>query len=269
MKVRIISSLCALPLLFYSLCFAPQPVMVAIISLVTVAATLEMLTSTNILRDKGLLLLCCGFSALLPVWTAVDNKITPAAGVFFITAAVFTVAILSRREYTFERVCAIFFATFIIPLFMAAILRIRLSENGIYLSIIPFAASWLCDSGAYFTGRFLGRHKLVPEISPKKTWEGAVGGLAAGTLGTILLAFVYQRFFGKTPDYVFFAVAGALGAIVAQLGDLSFSFIKRNYNIKDYGAVMPGHGGVLDRFDSVLFAAPLVEFLIHIFPNQM
>ncbi len=121
-----------------------------------------------------------------------------------------------------------------------------------------FGVVWLGDTGAYFTGRAVGRHALAPRISPKKTWEGTVGGLLASIAGV----FVVQALFGLSDLPASRAVAIGLGAgVVEQLGDLCESLLKRAAGAKDSGALLPGHGGMLDRIDGMLFAAPLVYFL--------
>ena len=112
-----------------------------------------------------------------------------------------------------------------------------------------------------------GKHKLAPELSPKKTVEGAVGGVAGAVLSTLLYGFIVGKWFGAPAvRYGLLVIYALLGALAAQFGDLAFSYIKREYKIKDYGSIFPGHGGVLDRFDSVIFAAPLLEILIVSFP---
>ncbi len=137
---------------------------------------------------------------------------------------------------------------------------LRLEASGIpraYL-LLPFILSFACDTFAYFAGMTLGKHKLAPKVSPKKTIEGSVGGLAGNVLCGLLFVWVMDRFFGGCViGYGPMAALALLCGVVAQIGDLSFSLIKREFGIKDYGRLFLAHGGVLDRFDSVLFVAPL------------
>lgn len=135
-------------------------------------------------------------------------------------------------------------------------------ENGIYLVILPFVAAWITDSCAYFVGVTLGKHRIAPYLSPKKTVEGTVGGILGCMLGMLLYGGIIQFFFNIDANYVLLALLGMIGALAAEFGDLSMSFVKRQFRIKDYGNIMPGHGGILDRFDSLLFAAPVVEILL-------
>lgn len=126
-----------------------------------------------------------------------------------------------------------------------------------------FLSSWGCDTFAYCTGMLLGRHKLAPVLSPKKSIEGAVGGVA----GAALLGFIYASLFGASMaeldnPQAACTIACAIAAVISQIGDLAASAIKRNHNIKDYGHLIPGHGGILDRFDSMIFTAPAIYFAL-------
>ena len=131
-----------------------------------------------------------------------------------------------------------------------------------YLYLLIFIGAWVTDTFAYFTGVFFGKHKLIEDVSPKKTIEGCSGGV----IGAALIAFIYACVFrtelesNGCPVWLFVLV-GAVGAVCSQIGDLAASAIKRNYEIKDYGKLIPGHGGVMDRFDSILFTAPLAYIL--------
>lgn len=129
------------------------------------------------------------------------------------------------------------------------------------LVIFCFLVSWFTDAGAYFSGRLLGKHKLAPTISPNKTVEGAVGGLILGVGFTALVAYILTGPLALVDfevNWVNLIITTAICSPISMIGDLSFSLIKRNYNIKDFGKIMPGHGGILDRFDSVIFVSPVV-----------
>ena len=157
-------------------------------------------------------------------------------------------------------------ASFLIPFLLSALVRIRMMENGVFLIAAPFVMAFLTDCGAYFVGCACGKHKLCPIISPKKTVEGLIGGILGGIVGMIVYGLVLQYLFGFTVNYLFTVIYGALGAGGATFGDLMFSVIKRQTGIKDYGSLIPGHGGVLDRFDSMMIVGPLAEALILLIP---
>lgn len=169
------------------------------------------------------------------------------------------VYVFTFPKYKTEEVMAAFFGMFYVSVMLSFIYLTRmLSMNGVegkVLFFLIFICSWGCDTCAYAVGMLLGRHKLAPILSPKKSIEGAVGGVA----GAALLGFLYGMFvLGHQGGC---AVICGVGAVVSQIGDLAASAIKRNHGIKDYGNLIPGHGGILDRFDSVIFTAPIIYVL--------
>ena len=172
----------------------------------------------------------------------------------------------SHVQITFQKIAMTFMAGIVIPVMMCSIIRILTMTIGRYLVLIPFIAAVLNDTGGYFAGMFFGRHKLAPVISPKKTIEGAVGGVLLAMLGMALYAAILDLLFGFHVNYGFAMIYGLLGALCGMFGDLCFSVIKRQCGIKDYGNLIPGHGGVLDRFDSMLLVGPLVEALLILIP---
>ena len=136
---------------------------------------------------------------------------------------------------------------------------------------LVFAACWICDTFAYFVGRAIGKHKLIEKISPKKTVEGSIGGVVFATLafllyGLIVSLIVGSKAEGPKPDYLVLAILGFSLSIVSQFGDLIFSLIKREHGVKDYGFILPGHGGILDRFDSILAVSPVLYIICVFFP---
>lgn len=136
--------------------------------------------------------------------------------------------------------------------------------DGKYLYLLVFIGAWVCDTFAYFTGKFFGKHKLIPEISPKKTVEGSIGGIVFTMGAFALYGLILQKGFdyvlsgNLVMNYMIFILLGLGAAIISQIGDLIASAVKRQYNIKDYGFIFPGHGGILDRFDSVMLVAPAI-----------
>ena len=162
------------------------------------------------------------------------------------------------QALTFTDVCAMAAAGFAIPWAFSGLYGLRMLEGGYLLVLTPLVAAFCSDALALFTGMALGRHKLAPLVSPHKTVEGAAGGLVGGMAGMAIFCLVYRAITGVNLGLPLCVALGLLGALLGELGDLSFSAVKRQYGIKDYGRLLPGHGGVLDRFDSVLFAAPVL-----------
>lgn len=154
-----------------------------------------------------------------------------------------------------------FFGFFYTTFMFSHVYLIRSLSYGIYTVWLPFLCAWLSDTGAYFAGITLGKHKLTPVLSPKKTVEGAVGGVLLSTVVTGIYGFVISKYFYTFSEInftLFCILIGFIGSIFAQLGDLTASSIKRRFNVKDYGNLIPGHGGILDRFDSIIFTSAIV-----------
>lgn len=179
------------------------------------------------------------------------------------------VYVFSFPKHKTEEVLMAFFGLFYVAVMISFIYLVRLSEDGLYTIWLIFICAWGCDTCAYLTGVTCGKHKLAPILSPKKSIEGAVGGV----VGAIILGAVYGYIFKDkivTVDnpVVIFAVICGFGALISMVGDLAASAIKRNYDIKDYGKLIPGHGGILDRFDSIIFTAPLIYYFIMYFADK-
>jgi phosphatidate cytidylyltransferase len=137
---------------------------------------------------------------------------------------------------------------------------------GKFLYLIPFLFAWVTDSFAYFTGRLFGKHKLIPQVSPKKTVEGAIGGFVFCALTAMLYGLIVKCAYGVTPNYVTLALCGVVIGVVSQIGDLVMSAIKRQQGVKDFGWMLPGHGGLLDRFDSSMAVTVLLLIVSTYFP---
>ena len=157
-----------------------------------------------------------------------------------------------------EDVCKAVFGVIYIGVMLSFLYRTRMLEGGHFHVWLIFLSSWGCDTGAYCVGMLLGKHKMTPKLSPKKTVEGAIGGVAIAALLALIFALATK---GPIITYI---IITAVGAVISMFGDLAASAIKRKAGIKDFGRLIPGHGGVLDRFDSVIFTAPLVFFLTRI-----
>ena len=135
--------------------------------------------------------------------------------------------------------------------------------DGVYVYLLAFVGAWVCDTFAYFVGKFFGKHKLIPEISPKKTIEGSIGGIVFTIGAFALYTFIVNTAFDQSLSYIKLCALGLVMSIISQIGDLVASSVKRQYDLKDYGNLFPGHGGVLDRFDSVMLTAPTL-FIVNV-----
>lgn len=173
------------------------------------------------------------------------------------------VYVLKFPKYKAADVWLTYFGFSYVAVMLSFIYKIRMVEEyGQYLVWLVFVCSWVCDTCAYCVGILIGKHKLAPQLSPKKTIEGSLGGIAGSVLVGALYGFFLRNIMETQMNpAILFALIGAAGAVISQIGDLAASAIKRNYDVKDYGKLIPGHGGVLDRFDSVIATAPIIYFL--------
>ena len=204
---------------------------------------------------------------LMPIWCYFG---APAAwgilGMVVFVCLVFMEIMLSGMKLSFSKASICFAAGLLLPYLMSGLVRIMVDPDGRALILIPFVTAFLSDTGGYFIGCRFGKHRLAPVISPKKSVEGLFGGLVFSVVGMLLYMLILQLGFGYRANYAYAVVYGILGALAGVFGDLCFSVIKRQTGIKDFGDLIPGHGGALDRFDSILLAAPVVEVLLVLLP---
>ncbi len=179
----------------------------------------------------------------------------------------FAMLLRCHKKIGFTEIAGAYFGGIIIPYMLMSLIRMftMTEANGKVYILIPLLAAWGSDTFALFAGMAFGRHKLAPVISPKKTIEGSIGGVAGAVALMVVYGIVANLLADAGMSFALCIAIGLFGAVLGQMGDLSFSIVKRKVGIKDYGKIFPGHGGVLDRFDSVIFVAPAVELLLHLF----
>lgn len=172
------------------------------------------------------------------------------------------VYVFAYPRYKTEQILAVFFGVFYVAVMLSGIYQTRMLNRGEYIVWLIFLCSWGCDTCAYCVGVLIGKHKMSPKLSPKKSIEGAVGGVLGSMLLTMLYVWVFREpMRAGTQEMLLLSGICGVGALISMVGDLAASAIKRNYEIKDYGKLIPGHGGILDRFDSVIFTAPVIYYL--------
>lgn len=262
LKSRVLVMIVGVPLLAWFVLWAPKLVIMAALALLAGIGSIELQQCVSG-RKKGTLI---GISGVLSVFTVVWYYERPAHIALLMMMYVvffFAYAIIKGGEIKFNQIMAGLFGSFAIGYAFAAFLRIHaMGLHRAYL-LLPFILSFACDTFAYIVGCTIGKHKLAPKVSPKKSVEGSVGGLAGNVVCGLIFAFVMDRWFGGSIGYGAMIVLALACGVVAQIGDLSFSLIKREFGIKDYGKLFLAHGGVLDRFDSVLFVAPVIELILN------
>lgn len=192
---------------------------------------------------------------------AASNRLMPPL-LFMYTVLLLLSMVLTHKKISFSDIATAFLGTNYITLFLSCIYLISSLPHGRMFIWIPFIIAWLTDTFAYFTGVFFGKTKLIPEVSPKKTVEGSLGGIVGAVAAMLIYMVVCKYAFGAQPKYLMGIVLAFVCSCASQVGDLAASCIKREHGVKDFGSIMPGHGGVLDRFDSVIYIAPIVYYFL-------
>ena len=217
----------------------------------------------------------------LMIWPAVTAAAIPLGFYFgaaetvlrisltFLMVTLFAEAVFTyggEKQVPVSSVFTGFFGGLIVPVCLSALVSLRLMNNGGLLIIMAFVITAVSDTGGYFGGMLFGKHKGVIKASPNKSLEGFAGSFILGIVGILIFGIIMDKAVGISVNYGYLVLYAALGNITTQIGDLAFSVAKRQYGIKDYGNLLPGHGGVLDRFDSMIFTGPVIYLLVTCFP---
>ncbi len=262
MKQRVISAIVALVLLAIVLSLFHTMVLNVAIAAVAVIGVYEFFKATKVSSNKALSLIGYAVAAVIPfIPRAQGVDLLPMVVLPYI-GVLFCVLLASHRTTKVEHIAMTFMISLAIPLSLSSAVYMRdtygMAVGMLYLGM-SLGGAWFSDTGAYFVGCAIGKHKLAPVISPKKTWEGVIGGIVVCILGMLLLGKVFELLVpGADVNYLALAILAPFASVISIIGDLSASLVKRQFGIKDFGNIMPGHGGVLDRFDSVLFVLPLI-----------
>lgn len=216
---------------------------------------------------------CVGYLGIFAYYAIVvfgGSQTAQLLCILIMLVAYMFVYVFTFPKYQAQQVMAAFFSFVYAPVMFSFIYLTRQMPYGICIVWMIFISSWICDSCAYLSGMLLGKHKLAPKLSPKKSVEGAIGGvLGSALVGGLFGYFVVETMISEQQITFVFVIIGAIGAVISQIGDLAASAIKRNHEIKDYGHLIPGHGGIMDRFDSVIFTAPMIYALAVLLIEQM
>ena len=266
MKTRIITAAVAIPVLLLILLVTHKVVAAVVWAALMAMAAYELLYSTGLLRESRLVVYACVMAFAVTMWSYFE-----AVHAYFLLLVLIYLALLfaemmhAHVKITFDKICMCVVAGLLVPYLLSSLIRILTLKIGRYVILIPFIVAFGSDAGAYFTGFFFGKHKMAPVLSQHKTVEGALGGIASAIVCMILYGLIMQLLKFRV-NYLYAALYGLFGSLAGIFGDLCFSVIKRQTGIKDYGNILPGHGGILDRFDSMMMVGPLMEALLLLIP---
>ncbi|MCL2819224.1 MAG: phosphatidate cytidylyltransferase [Oscillospiraceae bacterium] len=296
MKTRIIVAAILLPVFFAILFIFPPVILTFVISVISAIAAHELLCAVKII-NKRVFVYTIIAAAFTPLAVYISNIIRYSAGdggavyyenlanllqitmllaIFFIFICELLIefvltykskkAIQKGTQLKFFQIPVALAAGMLIPFMLSALVSLKTMPYGHLFVLLPIIAAFMTDSGAYFIGVTMGKTKAFPTISPNKTIEGCVGGVIVGTLGMLIYGIILSSTTSLTVVFPALILYGIIGAVITEFGDLVFSFFKRKCGIKDYGKIMPGHGGALDRFDSMTFCAPVMYLLVLLVP---
>jgi len=259
-KTRLLSSIVILVVMLFLVITGGNILLVAS-AFLSVIAMMEFMRMVKIHKT---LLAVPGYVSVVLLYvllfTDSMDKLVPL--VVFFLLALMAVYVFTFPKYRTEQIVAAFFSFFYAGFLISYVYQIRELDGGAFSVWLIFIAAWGSDVCAYCAGMLFGKHKAFPVLSPKKTWEGCIGGVIGAVVVAVLYCFAMNFWFGQSFSALQFAVVCGCGAVISQIGDLAASAMKRNNEIKDYGKLIPGHGGVLDRYDSVIFVAPIVFYLL-------
>lgn len=277
MVKRIITAVIALAIFVPALIFSDTWVFPIIMSFVSALGCYELISCVGQKKNFLILIPVMCYGAAFPflmrymnhVYLSPDQMLPEfmklAIGITLILMLyVLSIAVFMNKKVAITEIGVILAGSVYIVAAFTSMVYIRDKiEYGQYIFLLPFVCAWVTDSFAYFTGRLIGRHKLIPSVSPKKTVEGAIGGTVSCVITMLAFGFLMEKFLlnGEHADYLILAVSGMFISIVSQTGDLIMSLIKRHYKIKDFGKILPGHGGILDRFDSAIAVSLIIAFI--------
>lgn len=279
MKQRIVTACIGLVVFFTILFWYNTIVFDIAICIVSIIAVHELLLATKCTKNIPLTINAMVMSIVPFLFTKfpegnykeIYSNLIPILCFVFI-AIMFLIFLRYHETLEFKNIATAFYISLVVPFTLTTLIYIRNNYNmyqALYFTLLIFACSWGADSGAYFAGRFFGKRKLAPKISPNKTIEGVYGGVLSAILFVSIVTAVYYFYMQSigqvvSINYWGLLIISVVGSLVGVLGDLCASTIKRQCNIKDFGSIMPGHGGILDRFDSVLFVAPFMFVILKI-----
>ncbi len=277
MKQRLTTFFYGSALLLLILFFYKTPVLNFALAFITIVMVFEIFTATKNKQNVELMAICGAFALTAPFINYLNFKNSVLLLTFVFLTALFLLMLSKHGTLRIEQVALCFMLTFLTSVSISCIAYLRdeylnsLKDEALFYVVLVFLGAWVTDAGGYLFGHLFGKHKLSPSISPKKSVEGAVGGVVLTVAVLAGIALGYNFYLQSNGIHAHFnypsiIILSVLCAVISILGDLAASVVKRQSGIKDFGKILPGHGGMLDRFDSILFVAPLMLFYLRFFP---
>lgn len=263
MAQRVITGIILIAVFIPLLIFSHTPIFTVVVSLLSLVGVYEMLRCLKVHKKCGILIPSLSLAILTPACARLIDG-TKAFAPWAIAAVVLFIfwlnayCVISKGKIEYSRCASAMMSVIYITVGFSSLILLRDSIDGNFVFLLVFIGAWITDTMAYFTGYLFGRHKLIPEISPKKTVEGAIGGTLFSGVAFVIYGIIVTNSSDVKMNLLTLFIAGVISAVVAQFGDLTASVIKREAGIKDYGNIFPGHGGILDRFDSIIALAPVI-----------
>ena len=262
LKTRLITAAIAAALLIVVLLSNPKWLTLGIV-IISLIGVCELYAAAGLTKNRFLCTLGCIGSVLVCLGDMLNPHYVMSM-VYVYLLLIFIAMLYNHKEITLINIALILFGNLYVAYFMSHIIFIRnIPDIGRHLVWLVFLGACSTDTFAFFVGRAVGKHRMAPEISPKKTTEGAVGGILGTGFMFLLYGAVMSKYFDIQLDMIRLFILGLICAAVSEIGDLLASSIKRSYGIKDFGYILPGHGGILDRFDSILLVAPAIYIFIN------
>ena len=266
LKSRLLTSVIGIPIIILIL-LAPKSVITFVVMIVSLIGMHEYYKTTGLSEYKNL----CVMGYIAAIVISVGLKLSVASSltlVYLYVVALFLLMLFSNRTISIKHLGELLFGLVYIPYFLSHIIYIHSLDFGRFYVWLVFIGAFMSDSCAYFVGSYLGKHKLCPDISPKKTVEGAIGGVIGSGVSFVIYGIIVNTLFtsyliGGSFNLILLFVLGIIASIVSQIGDLTASAIKRQFGIKDFGNIFPGHGGMLDRCDSIILVAPIIFLFLY------
>lgn len=268
MVKRIIVAVIFVPLLIWIMVFLPPIVWTLVVTLIAAVAAFEFLRAMGV-SDRRIIAWTVLAAALVPLLCWGENLLGESLRGYsyvYLPALILLIFPFFHAIGTYGRpdevpaahLMSCYFAGIVIPLALTALVELKCMEHGRYLVLLAVLLAFITDGGAYFVGVFLGKHRGITAVSPNKSLEGYIGGFVTGVVFAVAYGLVIQAVEQIPANLPGLAVYGFFGALATELGDLAFSYVKRQRGVKDYGHLLPGHGGMLDRFDSMIFCGPVI-----------